>query len=53
MLTETELQTFRKYIENLKWLASNTRTDLSIYIIDLARKQKRATLKDFRGFNRI
>ena len=37
----------------LNWLAANTRPDISIYTLDLAKKQKKATLKDVRDMNRV
>ena len=37
----------------MNWLAANTRPDLAIYTLELARKQKKATLKDLRNIKRI
>ena len=53
MLTKDELKVLRKYIGKLNWLAANTRPDKAIYALDLAKKQKRATLKDLRDVNRV
>ena len=53
MLTKDELKVLRKYIGKLNWLAANTRPDKAIYALDLAKKQKRATLKDIRDVNRV
>ena len=52
-LTETEMKMYRKYVGKLSWLASNTRPDLSIHVLNSARKQKTAVLKDLRNINRI
>ena len=35
------------------WLASNTRPDLAIHVLNSARKQKNSVLKDLRDINRI
>ena len=53
MLTKDELKVLRKYIGKLNWLTANTRPDKAIYALDLAKKQKRATLKDIRDVNRV
>ena len=53
MLTKYELKVLRKYIGKLNWLAANTRPDKAIYALDLAKKQRRATLKDLRDVNRV
>ena len=37
-LTETEMKVYRKYIGKLMWLASNTRPDLAMYVMESARK---------------
>ena len=52
-LTEVEMKIFRKYVGKLSWLASNTRLDLAIYVLNSARKQKNAALKDLRYINKI
>jgi hypothetical protein len=52
-LTREELKVLRKYVGKLNWLAANTRPDLAIYALELAKKQKKATLKDLRNVNRI
>ena len=52
-LTETEMKMFRKYVGKLSWLANNTRPDLAINVLNSARKQKNARLKDLREINRI
>ena len=52
-LTEIGMKTYRKYIGKLNWLASNTRPDLLVFVMEIARKQKRATLKDLRNINRV
>ena len=45
-LTEIEMKMYRKYVGKLSWLASNTRPDLAIHVLNSARKQKHAVLKD-------
>ena len=52
-LTREEIKVFRKYVGKLNWLASNTRPDLSVYAMDLARRQKKAVLRDLRDVNRV
>ena len=52
-LTWEELKICRKYIGKLNWLASNTRLDISDYVMNCTRSQKKATLKDLRDHNRI
>ena len=52
-LTREELKVLRKYVGKLNWLAANTRPDLAIYALELAKKQKKATLKDLRNANRV
>ncbi len=52
-LSREEMKILRKYVGKLNWLASNTRPDIAIYALDLAKKQKNATLKDLRDINRI
>ena len=37
----------------MNWLASNTRLDIAVYVMNGARNQKKATLKDLRDKNRI
>ena len=53
MLTKDKLKVLRKYIGKLNWLTANTRPDKAICALDLAKKQKRATLKDLRDVNRV
>merc|ERR1712055_697488 len=52
-LTREEMRVLRNYVGKLSWLAANTRPDLAIYALDLAKKQKSAVLKDLRSVNRI
>ena len=49
-LTDKELKVFRTYIGKLNWLASNRIPDLSIYVMDLAHKQKKGKTNDMRNF---
>ena len=37
----------------MNWLAANTRPDLAIYMLELAKRQKKATIKDLREINRV
>ena len=53
MLTREELKLLRKCVGKLNWLATNTRLDIAIYALDLAKRQKKATLKDLRSVNRV
>ena len=41
MLTKNELKVLRKCIGKLSWLAANTRPDLAIYALELAKRQER------------
>ena len=52
-LTRDELKVLWKYVGNLNWLAANKRPDIVIYALELAKKQKKATLKDLREVIRI
>ena len=52
-LTRDELKVFRKFVGKLNWLAANVRLDLAIYALELAKKQKKATIKDLREINRV
>merc|ERR1712074_471854 len=52
-LDREEMRTLRKYVGKLSWLATNARPDLSIYALNLAKKQKKVVLKDLRDVNRI
>ena len=47
------MKSFRKYVWKLSWLANNTRPDLAVYVMNLARRQKGAALKDLRDVNRV
>ena len=53
LLTREELKTFRKFVGKINWLAANTRPDLAIYALDMAKRQKRAVIKDLREVNRV
>ena len=52
-LTREELKVFRKFVGKLHWLLANTRPDLSIYALELAKRQKKAVIKDLREINRV
>ena len=52
-LTEVEMKVYRKYVGKLSWLASNTRPDLAIHVLNSTIKQKNAVLKDLRDIDRI
>ena len=52
-LTRDELKVLRKFVGKLNWLAANTRPDLAIYALELAKRQKKATIKDLREINRV
>ena len=53
VLSREEMKLLRKYVGKLNRLAANMRPDLSFYALDLAKKQKAATLKDLRSINQI
>ena len=50
---DVEMKMYRKYIGMLTWIASNTRLDLSVNVIDSAKFQKNATLRNLKNINRI
>ena len=52
-LTRDELKVLRKFVGKLNWLAANTRPDLAIYVLELAKRQKKAMIKDLREINRV
>ena len=52
-LTKDETKVLRKHIGKLDWLVINTRLDISRYALDLAKKQKKATLKHLRDMNKV
>ena len=52
MLTREEMNIYWKYVGNLRWLLCNSRPDIVI-VMNLARKQKGAALKDLRDMNRV
>ena len=52
-LTREEMRILRKYVGKLNWLAANTRPDIAISVLELAKNQKKATLKDLKNVNRI
>ena len=47
------MNVYRKYVGKLTWLVSITRLNLVIYVMESARRQKNAMLKDLRNINRI
>ena len=53
ILTIEELKVFRKFVGKLIWLAANTRPDVAIYTLELAKRQKKAVIKDLREVNRV
>ena len=44
-LTREELKVFRKFVGKLNWLAANTRLDLAIYALELAKRQENQQLR--------
>ena len=42
------MKVFRIYVGKLIWLVANTRPDLAIYALELAKRQKKAVIKDLR-----
>ena len=53
MLTREELKLLRKYVGKFNWLATITRPDIEFFALDLAKRQKKATLQDLRSINRV
>ena len=53
LLIREELKVFRKFVGKLNWLVANTRPDLAIYALELAKRQKKAVIKDLREINRV
>ena len=47
------MKVLRKYVGKLDWLTANTRPDIAIYALELAKKQKKATLKDLKEVIRV
>ena len=41
LLTREELMIYRTYVGNLNWLASNTRPDLTVFIMNIEGTEKR------------
>ena len=52
-VTDVEINMYRKFIGMLTLLASNTRLDLSVNVIDSAKFQKNAILKNLKNIIRI
>ena len=50
-LTKTELKIFRKYTGKMNWLAENTRPDLSIWALNMSKRNKKATIGDLKHVN--
>ena len=44
-LTKTELKIFRKYTGKMNWLAENTRPDLSIWALNMSKRNIRQQLE--------
>ena len=40
------MKVLRKYVGKLNWLAANTGPDIAIHALELAKKQKKVTMKD-------
>ena len=52
-LTRDELKVLQKYVGKLNWLAANTRPNITVHALELAKKQKKVTLKYLREVNII
>ena len=52
-LNRDEMKVLRKYVGKFNWLSTNTRPDIAIHALELAKKQKKAMLKYFREVNII
>ena len=51
-LTQEEIKVLRKFVGKINWPTENTRPDLAIHTLALAKRQKNAVLKDLRALNR-
>ena len=47
LLTDVEMKVYRKYVGKLTWLASNTRPDLEVNVMESAQKQKKYNVEGF------
>ena len=52
-MTRDKLKVLRKYVGKPNWLAANTRPDIAIHALELAKKQKKATIKNLKEVNNI
>ena len=52
-LNRDEMKVLRKYVGKLNWLSTNTRPDIAIHALELAKKQRKAMLKDLKEINDI
>ena len=53
ILSREELKVYRKFVGKLNWLSANTRPDLAIYALELAKRQKKAVIQDLKKVNRV
>ena len=44
---------YRKFVGKVSWLAENYRPDLAIVVLNMARKSKKATLRDLANINKV
>ena len=52
-LTKLEMRKYRKFVGKLNWLSENTRPDLSIWALNMSKKNSKATIGDLKSINKI
>ena len=52
-LTKTELKLYRKYTGKVNWLAENTRPDLSVWALNMSKRNTKANIGDLKKVNQI
>ena len=52
-MTKTELKLYRKYTGKVNWLAENTRPDLSVWALNMSKRNTKANIGDLKKVNQI
>ena len=52
-LTKVERKLYRKYVATLSWLVENCRPDLTVSVLNVARRSCKATLADLKKVNEV
>ena len=52
-LTKTELKLYRKYTGKVNWLAENTQPDLSVWALNMSKRNTKANIGDLKKVNQI